>query len=282
MELRDSPEWSRKKLHKLGKALLAGDLPPDGCPTYEKVMLWHHELASEVAGIIANTRWSTFDSGLRNTQLRVSSRGKTLDTLVQKLGRSGIGLENIQDIAGVRVDGDFTLRQQTLFAEVLADHFEVEEQGKRDLRNEPHSGYRAFHLWVRCPAGRVEIQIRTEGQSEWANTYERLGDRIGRGIRYDEPAPDSDAQATVEAMHRLSHSLRVLEELRDFSIDLGPEYVGSLLKEATKQGLMDERSEDQRTVPDIQVVRSQLEQFLREYVAEMQALRRSMDRLEEV
>lgn len=33
----------------------------------------------------------------------------------------------------------------------------------------------------------MEIQLRTKLQHEWANLFEKLADRVGRGIRYGEP-----------------------------------------------------------------------------------------------
>lgn len=77
----------------------------------------------------------------------------------------------------------------------------------RDLRDNPHSGYRAVHVWLRLPGGRVEVQIRTVGQSAWANTYERIGDLLGRGIRYNEMPEDQDAREIVELMHQLADTL---------------------------------------------------------------------------
>lgn len=77
----------------------------------------------------------------------------------------------------------------------------------RDLRDNPHSGYRAVHVWLRLPGGRVEVQIRTVGQSAWANTYERIGDLLGRGIRYNEMPEDQGAREIVELMHQLADTL---------------------------------------------------------------------------
>jgi hypothetical protein len=36
----------------------------------------------------------------------------------------------------------------------------------------------------------AEIQVRTDLQALWAEIYERLGDILGRGIRYGEPPDD--------------------------------------------------------------------------------------------
>lgn len=300
MDLQEKPSWSKKKLHKLGKALLDGSVPPEGCPTYNEVMLWHHELASEVAGIIDRTAWTSPDARWGDVQLRVSSRGKTIDTLVQKLQRSNYGLEDIQDLAGVRVDGDFTLSQQSIFAGLLADRFGVEDKGKKDLRDDPHSGYRAFHLWVRCPAGRIEIQIRTAGQSEWANTYERLGDVLGRGIRYGEPADSERFQsATTEAreaaseaasevvaqMHDLSFDLQALEKFLDLTAAtarFGPEYFDEAENLPGDEAAHRELRDLREVITEARSRREFAEKAHRDYIDAMREIRRRLDQLEEV
>ncbi len=44
MNLDDDP-WSKNLLRKPGEALLDQCAPPDGCPDYGAVMLWHNDLA---------------------------------------------------------------------------------------------------------------------------------------------------------------------------------------------------------------------------------------------
>jgi len=147
--------------------------------------------------------------------LDISARPKTLDTLVQKLKRETFSLADVQDIAGVRIDADLTLTQQTQLRHEIADHFDVPDNLVRDLRESPHSGYRAVHLWIRKPAGRVEVQIRTALQSAWANTYERIGDQAGRGIRYGEEPDDPLIRDIVATMHDISSSIAEFEATLD-------------------------------------------------------------------
>ncbi len=89
MNLDDDPPWSKNLLRKLGEALLDKCAPPDGCPDYGTVMLWHNDLAGEVASVISNTRWVNKPAG----QFAVTARSKTVDTLVQKLQRSTLKLD---------------------------------------------------------------------------------------------------------------------------------------------------------------------------------------------
>ena len=170
---------------------------------YDEVMLWHNDLAAEIAAILFTTSWQSCPAELFD----ITARPKTIDTLVQKLQREHrMTLDEVQDLAGVRIDADITLDVQTAIAHEIAAHF-GDRSRVRDLRDKPHSGYRAVHVWLRLPAGNVEVQIRTIGQSEWANTYERLGDRFGRGIRYNEMPDDELARKAVEVMHLASEGL---------------------------------------------------------------------------
>jgi ppGpp synthetase/RelA/SpoT-type nucleotidyltranferase len=70
-----------------------------------------------------------------------------------KLGREQhLSLDQVQDLAGVRVDGDFTLDVQLALEKEVAAHF-GDRSVVKDIRSNPHNGYSAVHLWVRCPAG---------------------------------------------------------------------------------------------------------------------------------
>lgn len=210
MNLEDPPLWSRRTLRRLGEALVAGDPVPSECPQYDDVMLWHGDLAAEVARIVSTTPWSALNGGT----LPATGRAKTRDTLVQKLAREQhLSLDQLQDLAGVRVDGDFTLNVQLALANEVAAHF-GDRSVVKDIRSNPHSGYRAVHVWVRCPAGRVEIQFRTVEQSLWANTFERVADRIGRNIRYGELPNEPGAHRLVEHLHKVSDEIATFENSR--------------------------------------------------------------------
>lgn len=200
MDIDETPPWTKSQLRKLGEALLDKRSPPDGCPDYQDVMLWHHELAGELAAIASATPWVNKPAA----QFAVTARSKTVDTLVQKLQRSTYKLDRIQDLAGVRIDGELNLTAQSGLAAEIVTQFGAERATIRDLRVNPHSGYRAVHVWLVLPAGRVEVQIRTIYQSLWANVYEGLADLVGRGIRYDEPHSDPVVQQIVDRMHSMS------------------------------------------------------------------------------
>lgn len=171
-------------------------------------MAWHADLCDAVASGIAGS-----DSWRRTVPMDVSARAKTIDTLRDKLRREKhLKLNQVQDVAGVRVDISGSLEDQTLFAEDVASLFGVDRADIKDIRRDPHSGYRAVHVWLRLPAGRVEVQVRTRGQSAWANMFERLGDHVGRHIRYGEDDPDPAVNRWVSDLMGFSDMLAAVEE----------------------------------------------------------------------
>jgi len=202
------PDWSGKQLKRLGQAIVDPESVTGSHPPYHEVMEWHADLADEVSSQIADRSWASLSGSMD-----VSSRAKTIDTLREKLMReTHLNLNQVQDLAGVRVDFEGNLEEQTAFAEELAAYFGGEPRALvKDIRQEPHSGYRAVHLWLRLPAGRVEVQLRTRYQSAWANLYERLGDLLGRHIRYGDPGSGVEREV-VEGMQRQSSLLQDAEE----------------------------------------------------------------------
>lgn len=146
---------------------------------------------------------------IEKVPVKLTGRPKTLDTTREKLRRMPeFQLSRIQDICGLRLDGDFSLDQQDLIVSRLQDVFlragaqNVEAQ---DLRETPRQGYRAVHVNANFPAGRVEVQVRTKLQSAWANAFELLGDIYGREIRYERIYEDP-VQSIVTNFQSISDS----------------------------------------------------------------------------
>ena len=96
---------------------------------------------------------------------------KSLKSIIYKLQRlSTTKLDQIRDIAGCRIVVANIAEQRRYAAQALKLF-----PGCRllDLREKPHSGYRAVHLEIRTPGRRVEVQIRTELQDLWAQCSEQ-------------------------------------------------------------------------------------------------------------
>jgi ppGpp synthetase/RelA/SpoT-type nucleotidyltranferase len=205
--------WGTNKLKKLGACIRDGTPAPPTLPSYDEVMLFYNDLAAEAQAKIDGLDWGPL---LGERVPEVTSRPKTIDTLRQKLQREPTTqLPSIQDIAGVRFEAEMTLDEQDAVANAIAGLFDHDLAAcTRDLRDSPHSGYRAVHLWLRLPA-RLEVQIRTHLQGQWANTYEAVADVFGREIRYDEMPVGAQERKVVEALQMLSlEGIKPLEKER--------------------------------------------------------------------
>lgn len=198
MKLTDTPDWSNNKIDQVGKAIRDGK--PYEEDLYQEFLFWSGDIIDSVADlmrdclsisekeevVIPRTGLTWID----RANVKLSGRVKTFDTTRDKLQRlPNFKLSRIQDICGLRLDGTFSLYHQTQVAHILDEVFTKEGARKveiKDLRESPHNGYRAVHVHATFPAGRIEVQIRTELQSAWANAYEVAGDIYGRNIRYEE------------------------------------------------------------------------------------------------
>ncbi|GAA2558257.1 hypothetical protein GCM10009861_17880 [Neomicrococcus aestuarii] len=123
-------------------------------------MLHYNDLATETQTKIENMDWTSL---LGSRKFEVTSRAKTFDTLRQKLQRDKtLQLPNVQDIAGVRFEAEMNLREQDDVADRIADQFSHDKTTCiKDLRHDPHSGYRAVHLRLILREG-VHVRGRVE------------------------------------------------------------------------------------------------------------------------
>ncbi|MFD4293111.1 hypothetical protein ACFWPA_17120 [Rhodococcus sp. NPDC058505] len=125
-----------------------------------------------------------------------------------------------------------TLDQQDAVAAAIAHSFGMDpSKAIKDLRVHHHSGYRAVHIHLKLRRAMAEVQVRTELQSKWANTYERLGDIVGRGIRYSSVDQTTISDATdptwIAIATRLQEistgHIRVIEERKNTIAQMLPE-----------------------------------------------------------
>lgn len=173
--------WPLNRLKRLSRHIRDGSDPPPDLPTYRDVMIWYNRVATDVQRDIDGLDWRPL---LGDRAWEVTSRAKTIDTLRDKLRRQpGTPLPSVQDVAGVRFEAEMSLDEQDAVARAIAGLYGHEESSIKDLRAEPHSGYRAVHVWLKLPV-RVEVQVRTHLQGTWANAYEAAADIFGREIRY--------------------------------------------------------------------------------------------------
>lgn len=198
-----SPPWSSSALRRLSWSLRDGLPAPPDCPHYQDVLIWYDDLARAVSRHLGRNDWTRTASGLDDVQ--ITFRAKTIDTLREKLQRTpAISLGYVQDVAGVRMEADISTVTQDAIARAVVAMFGQDDSAIKDYRVDAHSGYRAVHVWLRFPAGRVEVQIRTRLQGQWANTFEAMADFVGRGVRYGVLPPDPDQRRLVAELIDIS------------------------------------------------------------------------------
>jgi hypothetical protein len=149
---------TKSQMERLGVRLLR-----EGGPQGEDLVLLLEVLArySDVLGR-AIVRVSG-DLGVAST-----SRIKSTGTILEKLDRyGGSWLKSIQDLAGMRIVGDFDRRGQDVLVERLVTLFADAPRSPKvvDRRAEPMHGYSAVHVIVFPEDVPIEIQVRTCSRS---------------------------------------------------------------------------------------------------------------------
>lgn len=263
--------WGNNALRRLGKCLRDGVEVPLGSPAYNDVWVWYNDLAAHVQLRIAQMDWSAL---LGDRRPKITSRAKTIGTLTEKLERSpGLQLASIQDIAGVRFEAEMTTTEQDAVAQAIAQMFDQNlAESIKDYREAHHSGYRAVHVWLRIPEldGRVEVQVRTHLQGQWANTYEEVADHYGRAIRYGGLPNDSGERELVLKLQAWSYdTIKELEweknelaamelefhETRSIAMEIKHPSVGGILErladfESRRQRVLEERVRVEQSLLD--------------------------------
>lgn len=121
----------------------------------------------------------------------VVQRLKTYKSVVRKLVRDRTRLAEIDDIAGCRavLPNIRDVELVRIDLERRARRMAIERV--RDYNATPHAGgYRALHLCCRRDGFKVEIQLRTFNQHEWAKMVEEWDDLLGLDIKHENaPAP---------------------------------------------------------------------------------------------
>jgi putative GTP pyrophosphokinase len=139
----------------------------------------------------------------------ISSRLKSLDSVVAKLQRKGIEAsfdtirETITDIAGVRVTCSFVSDAYRL-AELLTAQRDIRVLRVKDYIAEPKAnGYQSLHLIVEVPVFlstgahpvAVEVQIRTIAMDFWASLEHKIY------YKYDRHVPAELLERLTDAAH---------------------------------------------------------------------------------
>ena len=146
----------------------------------------------------------TFDLGRLGIGESDGGRLKRPESVIAKLQRdSRIRLSRMQDIAGCRMVADDKVEQDEIYARLQAE-FEIHRA--YDIRENPHSGYRAVHVVVRHGDKFVEVQVRTRNQRRWARLSELA-------TAYDSTVKYGGGEAAVrQALDELSDAYWVYDQ----------------------------------------------------------------------
>lgn len=200
---------SKSQIERLGARLVRSG----GSPADEDLDALHRLLSAYGATLERTSAKAREALGVAPT-----ARVKNTGTILEKLDRyGGSWLKSLQDIAGMRIVGDFDRTGQNELVAAIVELFGSEERPPKvvDRRAQPVQGYRAVHVIVFPDGIPVEIQVRTSRQHEWAELFEKLADRVGRGVRYGEPPKHwlSESQrlglaGELKAVYETSFALR--------------------------------------------------------------------------
>lgn len=124
-----------------------------------------------------------------STQIIVAQRLKRLPTIIEKLSRlPDSQLARMEDIGGCRAVLPGGRSEIEGVLRRIRKNWAVKRE--RDYVAEPkHTGYRGVHVVVERDARRIEIQLRTPGQQDWADMIERFDGRLGSMLK-DGRGPD--------------------------------------------------------------------------------------------
>ena len=161
----------------------------------------------------------------RNPIENISSRIKSMDSLIRKVRRKNIPLtleaieENITDIAGIRVVCSFP-EDIYMLADCLIKQDDIRLVEIKDyITNPKPSGYRSLHLIVEIPIFlkekkkrmKVEVQLRTIAMDFWASLEHKL--------RYKKNIPQDQADRLSDRLYecaRISAQLDAeMQSIRD-------------------------------------------------------------------
>lgn len=165
---------------------------------YRELMAYYRCAMMEVA-----TKFNVLNEELslqydRNPIESVKTRLKSLDSIVEKASRKGVGIsidsieKNINDIAGVRVICSYP-SDIYMLAESFTEQDDIRVIECKDyIKNPKPNGYRSLHLIVETPIFlhdkkrmmKVEVQFRTISMDWWASLEHK--------IRYKKDLPELD------------------------------------------------------------------------------------------
>jgi len=93
-------------------------------------------------------------------------RIKSRESILEKIGRKKITLQDMTDIAGIRVVVN-SMDDLHRAVKVVRNNFQVIQE--EDYIKYPNKGYRSYHFIIMVKGKPIELQIRTMRMEDWAN-----------------------------------------------------------------------------------------------------------------
>lgn len=182
-------KYSRSKINNAGKALVAG--PETGFPYADANLIiedWRKLHMLPLTDLVAEVTGLLKEAGV--VAAFSSHRLKRMTSIIAKLKHNpGMGLGGLQDIGGARFvfeDIPSLLKAQEVILESSLKHFVLDREPYDYVINPKESGYRSIHFAYKYVSEnsdydglRVELQIRTRLQHDWAMAVE-IGELISK------------------------------------------------------------------------------------------------------
>lgn len=183
---------SNGEIRRLGRAMKLGPLVNSEQEALRELRkFWNYQISELELSI------RSYLSGIEH---EFSFRTKNMNTILQKLDRTTIHLDDMRDVVGFRVIIDGDLNFQELIVNLLESHLAGNKPRRIDRLRKPMFGYRSIHLEVQFHGGPVEIQIRTALQHQWAMLSERAVGILGPQIKYEESDEFSDIRSGLSEL----------------------------------------------------------------------------------
>ncbi len=183
---------SNGEIRRLGKAMKLGPLiNSEQEALLELASFWNYQRTEIELSI---------KSHLSEIEHEFSYRVKNLNTILQKMNRTTINLDDMRDVVGIRVVIDGDLNFQEHIVNLLESHLAGNKPRRINRLRKPMFGYRAIHLEVQFHGGPVEIQIRTALQHQWAMLSERAVGILGPQIKYEDSDEFSDIRSRLSEL----------------------------------------------------------------------------------
>ncbi len=181
----------------------------------DKIVAWRAAHATPLATATMGLKSRVSTAGCIEGS-RISQRLKRIPTILDKLHRQPkMELGRMHDIGGCRaVLGDLSEVYEVLDryrARPTVGGIKVQDY----IEKPKPDGYRGVHVIVKYHGRRIEVQLRTQVQHEWAYTVETVTSRYGLAIKSGGGPPPVREwfQAVSEAMALEEHGETVDDEL---------------------------------------------------------------------